>query len=302
MRLLFKVEDVFDISGRGCVIVPAIPEGLDFRIRANDQIELRTPKGGILQTYIASIELAKPQVGPCRMAITLPRAIAKQDVPTGTEVWFDQMHSFISRTVDAFRQSPEASDDEIYQKMVAEGLESKLAARLVEFLPMAYCRLILADTGARCSEMFQRRRHSGGLSHEQALAAEPFWTEIMSFAKAEQGRGAPGKDLFAIGARSAEFDAVNRLLNRGVRPNDITLSATVLRWPEEDRQLNCRDRRSACSTILPRPPYKYCSRGHSPARFHPPRPPRSDAPASRRAAPACHAPSAAPSAAPLRQR
>jgi hypothetical protein len=43
MKLLFKVKDKFEISGRGCVIIPAIPEGLDFRIRAKDQIELRTP-------------------------------------------------------------------------------------------------------------------------------------------------------------------------------------------------------------------------------------------------------------------
>jgi hypothetical protein len=89
MKLLFTVEDKFEISGRGCVIVPAIPEGLDFRIRAKDQIELRTPDGHVFQTHIASVELAKPQDGSsCRMVIMLPPDIAKQDVPTGTEVWF----------------------------------------------------------------------------------------------------------------------------------------------------------------------------------------------------------------------
>jgi hypothetical protein len=30
---------------------------LDFRIRAKDQIELRTPEGRVLQTHIASVEL-----------------------------------------------------------------------------------------------------------------------------------------------------------------------------------------------------------------------------------------------------
>ena len=32
---------------------------------------------------------------------------------------------------------------------------------------------------------------------------------------------------------SAEFDAVNKLLNRGSKPEDIVLSTTVLMWPEE---------------------------------------------------------------------
>ena len=89
MRLLFKVEDAFYISERGVAIVPAIPKDLDFRVRANDELELRTPDGRVFQTHIASIELAKPIDGsPCHAVIMLPPDIAKQDVPTGTEVWF----------------------------------------------------------------------------------------------------------------------------------------------------------------------------------------------------------------------
>ena len=89
MTLLFKVEDVFDISGRGCVLVPVVPAGLDFKIRAKDRIHLRTPTGRVFGTHIASIELLKPQGGgPCRMAIMLPRDLAIDDVPAGTEVWY----------------------------------------------------------------------------------------------------------------------------------------------------------------------------------------------------------------------
>lgn len=88
-RLLFKVEDVFDISGRGCVLAPVIRDGLDFKIRSKDRIQLRTPGGSVRETHIASIELLKPlDGGPCRMAIMLPRNLVKGDVPIGTEVWF----------------------------------------------------------------------------------------------------------------------------------------------------------------------------------------------------------------------
>ena len=86
-KLLFKVEDVFDI-GRGCVLAPVIPDGLDFRIRLKDRIQLRTPSGPAVETHIASIELLKPLGGgPCRMAIMFPRDLVKGDVPVGTEVW-----------------------------------------------------------------------------------------------------------------------------------------------------------------------------------------------------------------------
>jgi hypothetical protein len=81
--------------------------------------------------------------------------------------------------------------------------------------------------------MFRRRQRNGSLSHEQALASEPLWAEIMSFAMAEQAAGVAGKDLLAIASHSAEFDAVNQLLNRGAKPEDIALSTAVLMWREE---------------------------------------------------------------------
>lgn len=85
MTLLFKVEDVFDF-GRGCVMVPAVPNGVAVRIR--DKIQLRTPDGRVLDTHIASVELSKPSDGSaCGAAIMLPRELVKRDVPTGTEVW-----------------------------------------------------------------------------------------------------------------------------------------------------------------------------------------------------------------------
>jgi hypothetical protein len=87
MRLLFKVEDMFDVPGRGCVIVPVIPDGSDVKVRAADLIQLRAPDGRVSDTHIASIELLKPQHGNRRMAIMLPRDLAKRDIPVGTEVW-----------------------------------------------------------------------------------------------------------------------------------------------------------------------------------------------------------------------
>lgn len=90
MTFLFKIEEVFEISGRGCVIVPAIDEGADFKIRARDAIQLRTPEGHTLNTQIGSVEFLKQAVGACRMAILLPTDVQKKDVPKGTDVFLIQ--------------------------------------------------------------------------------------------------------------------------------------------------------------------------------------------------------------------
>ena len=143
------------------------------------------------------------------------------------------MNENISKAVAIFRESPASSDDEIYRRLVAAGIESKRAARLVEFLPMAYSRLILAGIGIRFSDVFRRRQGDGSLSCEQTLVFNPLWAEIVSFAREEQAAGVIGKDLIAIASHSAEFDGVHQLLNQGSKPENIALAAAVLLWPEE---------------------------------------------------------------------
>jgi len=88
---LSKVEDTFEITGRGLVIVPAQPRAdLDFRLRAKDSIQLRSPDGQVLDTHIASVEICCGPNVHCRMAFLLPKGIAKHEVPKETEIWLMQ--------------------------------------------------------------------------------------------------------------------------------------------------------------------------------------------------------------------
>jgi len=86
MKFLSKVADTFWIPGRGAVILPEEPQD-DFRIRAMTVVQLRAPDGSMLDTHIAAIEILKTDRG-ARMGIMLPREIAKEDVPRGSEIWY----------------------------------------------------------------------------------------------------------------------------------------------------------------------------------------------------------------------
>jgi hypothetical protein len=113
----------------------------------------------------------------------------------------------ISRAVNIFRELPESSDLRNLPQSSRAGVKPKHAARLVEFLPVAYCRLIFAGTGTRFADMFRRRLHDDALSPERTLASDA-WTEVMRFAKTEQGQ-VTGSELVAVAAHSAEFDVLN---------------------------------------------------------------------------------------------
>src|SRR5262252_9393415 len=120
----------------------------------------------------------------------------------------------------------------VCRRLVAQGVDRPTAARLVEFLPMVYCRLLLTGIGLQFPETYRRALPDGTTTPPTRLSRDPLWNELMSFARSEITGGVEGQQLLAIAGRSAEFDAVNQLLNRGSKPADLRLTETVLMWPE----------------------------------------------------------------------
>ena len=89
MAMLSIVEDVFQISGRGSVVVvPGIPRAGDWRIKVGDSLRLRLPDGTDTQTVVGGIEMASPP-NPVFIPLLLGKGLAKGDVPIGTEIWID---------------------------------------------------------------------------------------------------------------------------------------------------------------------------------------------------------------------
>lgn len=137
------------------------------------------------------------------------------------------MNPAIVEVVALFREFPNSSGEEIFRKLVATGCDRLIAARLIEFVPMAYSRLLLADSGVQFSGCFQRKLIDGRLSAEQRLAANPLWAVAVSFAETEKKTGIAGKALLVVAAQSAAFDAANQLANQGSVLDDIVLMPTV---------------------------------------------------------------------------
>jgi hypothetical protein len=89
--LLFTVELAFQISNRGCVLVPGLatePGGPV--IKVGSQIRLVTPEGELIDTYIRGIEMLnygsrRPE--KITAPILLPPSITKECVPPGTKVF-----------------------------------------------------------------------------------------------------------------------------------------------------------------------------------------------------------------------
>ena len=91
MLHLSTVEDVFDISKRGIIVVPGIPKDDDqkWKIRSGEPIMLETPDGTIFHTVVCGMEMTSR---PDRKSIPLLLGpdITKQMVPVGTKLWVNE--------------------------------------------------------------------------------------------------------------------------------------------------------------------------------------------------------------------
>lgn len=137
----------------------------------------------------------------------------------------------IVEAVALLRSRMDLGEIAIFRELASRGVERPTAARLVEFIPMVYCRLIFLKSGLRFSETYRRALPNGTYSASVSLSSDKLWNEAKRFAEAEIENGVNGQRLLAIAGRSAEFDAANKLLNSGSKLEDIKLIEPVLRWP-----------------------------------------------------------------------
>ena len=139
----------------------------------------------------------------------------------------------IALAVATLRNRPDLNDEEVYQTLVNHGIARALAARLVEFLPGAYCRIIFENAGPRFAESFRRQRRDGTISPEIELKSEPVWNAAIAFARRDVQNGLSRDDKLRLAGRSAEFQAANSLLQQGSKLEDIVFTPSIHTWDKD---------------------------------------------------------------------
>ena len=84
MVLLSKIEHVFTVPTRGCVIVRiALTEQ---SVSVGDLVQLRSPERN-LEARTEGIEMIKQISGPCRVGFLLSNKINESQIPPEAEIW-----------------------------------------------------------------------------------------------------------------------------------------------------------------------------------------------------------------------
>ncbi len=131
------------------------------------------------------------------------------------------------KAIDLMTERPDMTDDEIVMALRDSGAEPRAAARVVEFLPMACCRVLMRPHGVRFSKAYRRQ----GLEGEFDLGADPDWNRIEQFAQTNRRLLDEGLSR-RIASRGGEHTAIAQLMDQGSRPENIACTAPVFLWPE----------------------------------------------------------------------
>jgi len=128
-----------------------------------------------------------------------------------------------------FRNSPQLDDKSAFRALVQRGIERSLAAHIVEFLPSAYCRVLFLNSGVQFSNSFTRTESPRKI---QSFSWLPIWVPFLAYAESEIRRGVGRDELLMVAGRSAEFHAINQLLDQGSELKNVVLTPMSLQWPE----------------------------------------------------------------------
>ncbi len=137
--------------------------------------------------------------------------------------------------VKTLRNHPEKEDAQILELLAEEGhFPPQLACRVVEFIPLVYCRVLLDGSGVSFPDTYDRRLSYGSTAKGRLLSKHPVWVAALEHARSEVENGVAGDDIINLASRSAEFQVASRLLNQRSTLEDLVFIPMLLMWPGDD--------------------------------------------------------------------
>lgn len=87
MKFIEEVEDVFDISGRGCVVVPGIPYSFEPSVGVGTQLQFNNPSGTIVRAALQGLEMINRGKPMNHAPFSLDRSVKLGDIEVGAKMY-----------------------------------------------------------------------------------------------------------------------------------------------------------------------------------------------------------------------
>lgn len=87
MKFIEKVEEVFEVSGVGCIIAPGIPYGFKPSLKIGAKIQFKNKNGSIINTTINSFQFLNRGKEMQHAPFSVDNSIKKEAIEIGAELY-----------------------------------------------------------------------------------------------------------------------------------------------------------------------------------------------------------------------
>jgi len=136
-----------------------------------------------------------------------------------------EFESDIKKSIEIIGNSKSLENDELLTLLKRNGIEENNGIEIITFLPIAFVRKWLADLDWPNTYLEQ---YSGSKRISKRFSDNPQYLEMEKIVD-HYWNDKPNNDVIVkIAGRSAEFNAINKLLNDGGKLTDIKLTETII--------------------------------------------------------------------------
>ena len=114
--------------------------------------------------------------------------------------------------------------------MYATKMPKLHAERILEFMPVAFGRVLMRDSGVEFQGIYERRKPGSGVGREFQIATNQVYVASVAYAKRQADSTSGIEILNAVANRSPELKAIQDKVNEGVEAENIVLSRLILGW------------------------------------------------------------------------
>ena len=139
----------------------------------------------------------------------------------------------VEKTIEWFLHEPRSEDATAYEKLCEAGLATNEAEEGVAFVPMAFARTLLEPEGVTFPAYYLLVNRDTGRTRRYKLEDQPVYCAARQMSKGLPSGENKRRIFEVVAGRSAEFNAVNRLLEQGSQVKDISLVPTAVLTKQE---------------------------------------------------------------------
>jgi hypothetical protein len=134
----------------------------------------------------------------------------------------------VNTAVEVFLALPRADQEATLEALAGRGLAPREAWRLYQFVPIAFCHVVLRGRGVHFEPGYLSIHPDTMAREMRLLSDEPLYTAAIRVAVVRIAAGATPEELLPVFGRSAEFAAINQMLHKGSQLRDIALVEPAL--------------------------------------------------------------------------